>query len=83
MRWTALSLSASISTCTPLVVGNCSWTKIGATTPNSRLVGLPDNGTLGRFQVSGNRVNQASESRLGLPSLPGCLEFPCDMNPAR
>ena len=25
-------------------------------------------------------VHQASESRLGLPSLHGCLEFPCDMN---
>jgi hypothetical protein len=30
--------------------------------------------------MDGYGVNQASESRLGLPSLPGCLEFPCNMN---
>lgn len=29
---------------------------------------------------SGYPVNQASESRLGLPSLHGCLEFPRNMN---
>jgi len=26
------------------------------------------------------RLSTGSESRLFLPSLPGCLEFPCNMN---
>jgi hypothetical protein len=30
--------------------------------------------------MSGYRVNQGSSSRVFLSSLPGCFDFPCNMN---